>query len=193
MLFASRYEECRGAQASHYGRFVNIASASGALSWTVGKDGVLGTTRHHPANATFLVEYRGGDKTWFCLRALPELRVVEAVPPRGGPQEWMLRLGRIGCTGAAEQLFQYRGRSMYSKGVDGYVNLRDWQHLRVHGDRMPWTPMRKESRMTRVSVEVVGETAAEAVAVNERLLALVSNFDADAQRSTAGARLGFVR
>ena len=185
VLFASRYEECRGAQASHYGRFVNIASASGALSWTVGKDGVLGTTRHHPANATFLVEYRGGDKTWFCLRALPELRVVEAVPPRGGPQEWMLRLGRIGCTGAAEQLFQYRGRSMYSKGVDGYVNLRDWQHLRVHGDRMPWTPMRKESRMTRVSVEVVGETAAEAVAVNERLLALVSNFDADAQRSTA--------
>ena len=97
----------------------------------------------------------------------------------------MLRLGRIGCTGAAEQLFQYRGRSMYSRGVDGYVNLRDWQHLRVHGDRMPWTPMRKESRMTRVSVEVVGETAAEAVAVNERLLALVSNFDADAQRSTA--------
>ena len=73
----------------------------------------------------------------------------------------MLRLGRIGCTGAAEQLFQYRGRSMYSRGVDGYVNLRDWQHLRVHGDRMPWTPMRKESRMTRVSVEVVGETAAE--------------------------------
>ena len=185
VLFASRYEECRGAQASHYGRFVNIASASGALSWTVGRDGVLGTTRHHPANATFLVEYRGGDKSWFCLRALPELRVVEAVPPRGGPQEWMLRLGRIGCTGAAEQLFQYRGRSMYSKGVDGYVNLRDWQHLRVHGDRMPWTPMRKESRMTRVSVEVVGETAAEAVAVNERLLALVSNFDADAQRSTA--------
>ena len=42
VLFASRYEECRGAQASHYGRFVNIASASGALSWTVGKDGVLG-------------------------------------------------------------------------------------------------------------------------------------------------------
>ena len=28
-------------------------------------------------------------------------------------------------------------------------------------------------------------TTAEAVAVNERLLALVSNFDADAQRSTA--------
>ena len=51
VLFASRYEECRGAQASHYGRFVNIASASGALSWTVGKDGVLGTTRHHPANS----------------------------------------------------------------------------------------------------------------------------------------------
>ena len=45
--------------------------------------------------------------------------------------------------------------------------------------------MRKESRMTRVSVEGVGETAAEAGAVNERLLALVSNFDAEAQRSTA--------
>ena len=184
VLFASRYEECRGAQASHYGRFVNIASASGALSWTVGKDGVLGTTRHHPANATFLVEYRGGDKTWFCLRA------ARAARRRGGAAA--RRAAGVDAAPRPHRLHRRRRAALpVPRSLDvleGRRRLR--QPARLAAPARPRRPHAVDADAQGVADDARlrrgrRRDGGEAVAVNERLLALVSNFDADAQRSTA--------
>ena len=57
--------------------------------------------------------------------------------PSDAAQPWVLRTVHFGCRLPA-QLFAYRGHSIFSKGAGSYVNMRELQHLRAHGDTLPW-------------------------------------------------------
>ena len=174
MLFSSRYSACSVGRAdSGLGRFINIMGMNGAVHWRVGADGVLALSKGSPpTNATFYVEWL--DSEWFCLRALQDLRVLEVMPP-AGEQPWTVRARSFAC-GEAVQLFSYRGRSLFSKGVGSYLNQREAQHVRAHGDTVPWRPLQKETRGTRISVDVLSPSSAGAMAFERKLLALLRDF-----------------
>jgi hypothetical protein len=136
-IFASRYDECRthsgGGQESR-ASFVSIRSLSGNYQWQAASSGVLGIARGAATNVSFHLEWR--DDAWFCLRSLADLRVVQ-VEPAGSAHAGVLRTAGYGCSSDAH-LFQYKGRSIYSKGAGSYINARELKFLRAHGDTMPW-------------------------------------------------------
>jgi len=150
-------------------RFVIIKSWTGATHWNAGVDGVLSAWRAGQAsNSSFHVEWQ--DKEWFCLRSLADLRLVE-VAPADDPKKGVLRTGRFGCSQPA-QLFSYRGHSIFSKGAGSYVNMREQQNLRAHGDTLPWSPLLRETRQTRVAVDNAPE-AKDPEGFERRLLGLL--------------------
>ena len=102
------------------------------------------------------------------------MRVVE-VMPAGGAQPWVLRTVRFGCSQPA-QLFAYRGHSLFSKGAGSYVNMREVQHLRAHGDTLPWSPLLRETRQTRVAVDEAS-AAKDPGGFERRLLSLLTSLE----------------
>jgi len=174
-LFSSRYSACNVGggnplSTAGLGRFINIRGVSGAFHWRVGPDRVLALARGGaPPNATFYVEWL--DSEWFCLRCMKDLRVLEVLPP-GGDQPWTVRARSFAC-GDTVQLFSYRGHSLFSKGVGSYLNQRELQYVRAHGDTVPWRPLQKETRGTRIGVDVLSPSVTDTVAFERRLLAVL--------------------
>lgn len=122
------------------------------------------------------------DKDWFCLRSVGDLRLVE-VSPAGATQPFVLHTKRYGCTEATQQ-FSYRGHSIWSKGAGSYVNMRQLQHLRAHGDTMPWAPLLRETRQTRLVIDEAPE-AKDPITYERRVLGLLGTLErqAEAQRT----------
>ena len=173
-IFAARYAECvphSGVGQDGRSDFVVIRSLAGTHSWQVGSSGALGIARGAATNTSFHLEWR--DDRWFCLRSLADLKVVQ-VEPEGSAQASILRTAQYGCTADA-QLFQYKGRSLYSKSAASYINARELKFLRAHGDTMPWRPMLRETRQTRVVLEPMQPPPGPAFMT--RLLALVSQLE----------------
>ena len=146
------------------------------MHWNVGADGVLAVARRSSANSSFHVEWQ--DKEWFCLRSLADLRVVEVVPAHSA-QPWVLRTGRYGCSEPAQH-FAYRGHSIYSQGAGSYVNMREMQHLRAHGDTLPWSPLLRETRQTRITVDE-SPAAKDPINYERRVLGLLASLEASSR------------
>lgn len=177
---ASRLEPCQvspSVRSDLGNRFVTIKSWNGAAHWSVGGDGVLAVGRGKwglAANTSFHVEWQ--DKEWFCLRSLADLRLVE-VGAAASAQPFVLRTAHYGCSQPA-QMFAYRGHSIYSKGAGSFVNMREAQYLRAHGDTLPWSPLQRETRQTRVAVDEAPAAREPGPADFQRkILGLLSSLD----------------
>ena len=133
------------------------------------------------AAATAEVPSLWQDKEWFCLRSAGDLRLVE-VSPAGATQPFVLHTKWYGCTEPAQQ-FSYRGHSIWSKGAGSYVNMRQLQHLRAHGDTMPWMPLLRETRTTRLVIDEAPE-AKDPITYERRVLGLLSSLEQQAQQRT---------
>ena len=62
-------------------------------------------------------------------------------------------------------------------GAGSYVNMRAMQHLRAHGDTLPWSPLSRETRQTRVAVDEASAAAKDPGGFERRLLSLVSTLE----------------
>ncbi len=176
-LFALHYDECRhasGATKSRAQSFVNVRTWISGHRWGIAADGELIPVRQRPPNASWHIEWQP-DKTWFCLRSLRDLRLLE-ITPADRERAHSLRLNRVGCN-SDEQLFRFHGRSIFSKGASSMVNLRELRHLRTHGDSQPWRPLAWETRTTRVVIEEALEWEASAAELESRLLAAFSGLE----------------
>ena len=107
------------------------------------------------------------------MRDATALRIVEVVPASSATP-WVLRTGWYGCNMDAQH-FAYRGHSLYSKGAGSYVNMRELQHLRAHGDTRPWAPLLRETRQTRVQIDEA--PASDPITFERRLLGLLATLD----------------
>lgn len=180
VVLSSSFSQCRTlGPLRHVDRFVNFQTqyaSGGSGHWQIGVDGLLGVSATASRNASWVVEWQPELKGWFCLRWLQpgpfELRLLEAVAPSSDPP-WVLRAGRYGCHDDS-QLFTFRGRSLYSKTVGSYINLRSQQHLRTHGDVFPWKPLTKETRQTYLLVDAFPELPVDTSAHERRLLAFIA-------------------
>ena len=185
-FIAERYDRCTANSAATpaSGTFVNIRAWVGQLYWQEAEQprpgiGIeVGVSHAKPSDATWHIEPQD-DSGWFCLRHVPTLRLLEAVPlsasAGGKPHRghcgcsrrlpcdqhillpWpgaSLRLVRYGCDDAAQR-FRYQGKSLYSQAAASYINMRELRLLRAHGDPPggDLAPLRRETRATRVLLE----------------------------------------
>jgi len=179
MLFSSRFSECYAKSIQRaLGRYVNIKSFNGILHWEVNEAGIVGVGTRSPQNATFHVEWH--DEHWFCLRHMRDLRIVE-VMDASDENPWALRTLSYGCTNS-RQLFTFRGHGIFSKAANGYINTRESQYLRAHGDNTPWKPLLRETRQARIIVESIPGTLDDVLALEGRLLTLVADLEAKTLR-----------
>ena len=171
---------------------VAIVSVRTGLAWSVDEHGtVVMETRgmddpsEPPSRQAFHLEWQqpvGSSDSYFCLRWLRDMRLVEVALP-GAADEYMLRVGgSYGCDHSAAH-FAFRGSSLFSLGVGSFVNVREDWHVRAHGDKgPPWKPLRDETRATQVSVEPLPDRRDY---VERNLLELVRRFERNATRAAA--------
>ena len=94
----------------------------------------------------FHAEWHG---EYFCLRWLVDMRLVEVVAD--GPERFVLRANRRRCDRPAQH-FEYHKYSLWNRGAQSYVNVRNTRLLRAHGDAAPWKPLHRETRYTRMGL-----------------------------------------
>ena len=114
------------------------------------------------------------------MRSLADLRLVE-VSAAGATQPFVMHTKRFGCTEPTQQ-FAYRGHSIWSKGAGSYVNMRQLQYLRAHGDTQPWAPLLRETRQTRLVIDEAPE-AKDPITYERRVLGLLGTLEQQMQRT----------
>ena len=142
----------------------------GYLAWSVNDNGMVELREREeelaaeqPTRQAFHLEWMPGsplfvhhgsrDGSYFCLRYLRDMRLLEAVPP-GGPDAFVLRVSNRYSCDASTSAFQFRGGSLYALGVQSFVNHRANRILRAHGDNgPPWKPLTQETKLTRAAIE----------------------------------------
>ena len=170
---------------------VAIVSVRTGLMWSVDERGVVvmheravDEPSEPPSRQAFHLEWQQpvGSDSYFCLRWLRDMRLVEVALP-GETDEYMLRVGgSYGCDHSAAH-FAFRGSSLFSLGVGSFVNVRESWHVRAHGDKgPPWTALRAETRATQVSVEPLPDRRDY---LERSLLELVRRLEQNATRAAA--------
>mmetsp|Transcript_51004 Transcript_51004/g.168922 ORF Transcript_51004/g.168922 Transcript_51004/m.168922 type:complete len:283 (-) Transcript_51004:380-1228(-) len=183
-FIAERYDRCAANSAATpaSGTFVNIRAWVGQLYWQEAEQpragiGIeVGVSHAKPSDATWHIEPQD-DSGWFCLRHVPTLRLLEAVPLSASAGGASLRLVRYGCDDAAQR-FRYQGKSLYSQAAASYINMRELRLLRAHGDPPggDLAPLRRETRATRVLLEESSSQLLHA-SLEKRLLALLPRLE----------------
>lgn len=179
LLYATRAQGCHVFTSPNTGRgrFVHLRAYNGR-PWRVGGDGVLSLAPkagNHGVDASLAFAVEWEDDEWFCLRWLGDMRLLEVVMPPAA-QAWTIRTGKLGCT-AREQRFTFRQASVFSLGAGSFVNVRNDEAVRAHGDRFPWTPQTLQTRQTALSVTELPDLTV-APAYEAKLLRLVAQLDA---------------
>ena len=154
---------------------VTIVVASSRKVWSVNpKEGMLRIAEPAQRGSalrrdeqSFQVEWQSS--TYFCLRWLGNMRLVEVVLPPQPDARTLIVGPRFGCDHPSQH-FRVSGNSLFSLGAGSFVNVREGWHLRAHGDRGDG-PLPAETPRTRVYLE---EADAMSDEIERRLLAMLA-------------------
>ena len=58
--------------------------------------------------------------------------------------------------------------------------MREMQHLRAHGDTLPWSPLLRETRQTRITVDE-SPAAKDPINYERRVLGLLASLEASSR------------
>ena len=112
---------------------------------------------------------------YFCLRWLDTMTFVETVST--GDAARTLRVGSSLVCNDRTQFFSLLGssrRSLFSHGLESFVQWRDTWHLRAHGDKPPWAPLKTETASTRFNLIVLPDANVWRDQFEARLLDLLN-------------------
>ena len=157
-------------RAAHTGLVVRVDELSAEPNNILGLEAETVHMGNETRRQTFQLERV--DDTWFCLRWLHNMQLVEVVPA-GTAGAFTLRVGtNFSCTSPLQK-FSLRGqsgRSLFSNGVHSFVQVRDTWHLRAHGDTKPWAPLTTEKKSSLFEVQTITKAQDD---YHARLLAVI--------------------